>query len=80
MSEKQNKNIDHPSHYNHGKIETIDYIEDCLGIEKFIGFCIGNVLKYISRAGYKGDAYLEDYKKAKWYLNKAVECLEGKQE
>ena len=66
--------IDHPSHYNDGKIEVIDYIED-----KDMNFCLGNVIKYISRAGKKDkDAEIEDIKKALWYLNRHLDRLERK--
>lgn len=41
-------NVNHPSHYTDGNIEVIDYIED-----KQLGFHLGNVVKYISRAGKK---------------------------
>lgn len=58
--------IDHPSHYNHGKIEVIDFIED-----QGLSFHLGNVIKYITRAGSKGDK-LEDLKKARWYLDRYI--------
>lgn len=58
--------VNHPSHYNDGNIEVIDFIED-----KKLGFCLGNAVKYISRAGKKGnDKEAEDIKKAIWYLNR----------
>ena len=47
-------NVQHPSHYTNGDIETIDYIRDKLSIVEFIGYCIGNVLKYVSRWRFKG--------------------------
>lgn len=63
--------IDHPSHYNDGKIEVIDYIED-----KKLGFCLGNAIKYISRAGKKDkDKEVQDIKKAIWYLNRYLKEL-----
>lgn len=65
--------IDHPSHYTYGEIEAIDYI-DAIGIG--YDFCIGNVLKYCSRAGHKLDQ-LEDLKKARWYLDHAITQLES---
>lgn len=65
-----NEKVNHPSHYQ-GKIEVIDYLEDKLGKEGFEGFCIGNVLKYVSR--YKGKNGIEDLKKARWYLDKIIE-------
>lgn len=62
-----------PSHYKAGGIETIDYIEAKLGVDGAYGYCIGNVIKYISRAGKKDiDKELEDLKKARWYLDKAI--------
>lgn len=51
--------INHPSHYTRGKIEVIDFIED-----QQLPYHLGNVIKYIARAGYKGDK-LEDLKKSK---------------
>lgn len=65
--------VNHPSHYTDGKIECIDYIQDKLSEEEFQGYCKGNALKYISRAGKKNpDKYAEDLKKAVWYLERAV--------
>lgn len=58
--------IDHPSYYNRGKIEVIDFIED-----QGLSFHLGNVIKYIARAGSKGDK-LEDLKKARWYLDRYI--------
>lgn len=58
--------VNHPSHYTRGKIEVIDFIED-----QQIPYHLGNVIKYIARAGYKGDK-LEDLKKARWYLDRYI--------
>lgn len=67
-----NNDVNHPSHYNDGEIEVIDYIED-----KKLNFHLGNVVKYISRAGKKcPDKEIEDLKKAKWYLDRYIEMLE----
>lgn len=63
-----------PVHYTSGGIETIDYIQAKLGDDGVMAFCLGNVIKYVSRAGKKDiSTELEDLKKAQWYLNKAVE-------
>jgi len=62
--------INHPSHYKVGGIETIDFIE-----AKELGYHLGNVVKYISRADHK-DNKLENLKKAQWYLNRIVSNLE----
>lgn len=70
--------VNNPSHYTDSKIEVIDYIED-----KKLGFCLGNVIKYVSRAGKKIDSdksarekEIEDLKKAKWYLDRRIYELE----
>lgn len=58
-------NVNHPQHYENHKIvlEPIDIIEG-------LPFSIANVIKYITRAHDKG-SLLEDYRKAKWYYNRA---------
>lgn len=65
--------VDHPAHYNTGEIEVIDAIEDWS-----LGFHEGNVVKYVARARHKGRE-LEDLKKARWYLDRAIANLEGSQ-
>lgn len=67
-----NDPVSHPSHYTDG-IEVMDYIESKGWAE---GFCRGNAVKYISRAGKKNpDKEVEDLKKAAWYLNREIERL-----
>ena len=73
--------VTHPSHYTSGKIEVIDFITD-----QKLDFCLGNVVKYISRAGKKEgdenknqtieDKTIEDLKKAKFYLDYKIKMLE----
>ena len=58
--------VNHPPHYKAGGIETIDFIE-----AKNLGYNLGNVVKYVSRADLKGNK-LEDLQKAKWYLERAI--------
>lgn len=68
----ENDSVNHPSHYNDGKIEVIEYIED-----KKLGFCLGNAIKYISRAGKKNpDKEVEDLKKAIWYIDRRIKQIE----
>lgn len=68
---KVTETINHPVHYNTGKIEVIDYIED-----QNLGFCLGNAVKYISRAGKKDPTKeVEDLKKAKWYIERRIKEL-----
>lgn len=63
--------VNAPPHYTDGGIETIDYLYAKLTYEQFMGFCLGNALKYLSRAGKKGD-WQEDLKKARWYIDRAI--------
>lgn len=62
--------VNHPPHYKAGGVETIDFIE-----AKDLNYRLGNVVKYVSRAGRKGDP-LEDLKKAAWYLNREIAVRE----
>lgn len=71
-----NDPVNHPAHYTKGDIECIDALEVVLGHFGLADFCKGNAIKYIWRAGLKGDA-AEDYKKAIWYLNKLIEMENG---
>lgn len=67
----ESKVVNHPSHYNTGKIEVIDFIED-----QKLGFHLGNAVKYICRAGRKDpDKVKEDIDKAIWYLNRYKETI-----
>lgn len=60
--------VSHPAHYTDGKIETIDFIDD-----KNLDFCLGNAVKYISRAGKKDpNKKIEDLMKAAWYINHEI--------
>ena len=62
--------VNSPTHYTHGGIETIDYIE-AKGLSN--NYCLGNVIKYVSRCGHKsGVDPLKDLKKAKWYLDREI--------
>lgn len=79
---KENDPVNHPAHYADSKIEAIEYIED-----KRLGYCLGNVVKYVSRAGKKHSATksnkekeIEDLKKARWYLERRIYELELEQE
>ena len=65
MRRKKDK-INHPAHYTFGKIEPLDVIEDWK-----LGYHLGNVVKYIARAPYKGTG-LEDLKKARFYLDRYI--------
>jgi hypothetical protein len=63
-------NVNSPNHYTTGGIETIDFIE-----AKKLGYNLGNVVKYVSRADYKG-RLIEDLRKAEWYLKREIANME----
>ena len=73
MSDKVNS----PSHYTHGGIEAIDYIEAKLTPEEFEGYLLGSALKYLSRVGKKGCAF-EDVEKAIWFQKRFLEFKKGR--
>ena len=64
-------NVNHPSHYGQGQIEAIEYIQDFLTEEEYIGYLRGNIAKYMHRWRYKNGR--EDLKKAEWYLDRLIE-------
>jgi len=64
----------HPTHYNRGKIEVIDFIED-----QQLGFHLGNVIKYICRLESKGER-IQDLEKALWYLERYIRLEQSKLE
>ena len=69
MFEPKSDAVNHPAHYKVGGIETIDFIE-----AKKLGYNIGNVVKYLTRADHKGNK-LEDLRKAQWYLTREINSL-----
>jgi hypothetical protein len=70
--------VNKPDHYTpkEGEIECIAYIEQVLGPEKFIGYCHGNVTKYLHRHTYKGKP-VEDLEKAQVYLGWMIKAMKG---
>ena len=71
MSEK----VNHPDHYG-GESNPYEAIKV---IEAWdLNFHLGNVVKYISRAGKKSENNIEDLKKAEWYLNRYIKLLLGR--
>lgn len=62
--------VNSPSHYKLGGVEVIDALEAWR-----LGYHLGNVVKYVARASHKGN-YLQDLKKARWYLEREIERAE----
>ena len=73
--------VNSPSHYTEDRIETIDFIRSKLTVEEFVGYCKGNVLKYVSRAGKKENTLAsEDVSKAIVYLGWLEDVLKDREE
>lgn len=64
--------VNHPTHYNKGKIECIEYLEDQFMDRPHEW----NAVKYITRANAKGKE-VEDLEKAIWYLRRKLELLKA---
>ncbi len=67
--------VNHPPHYG-GKENPYEAIKV---IEAWgLGFCLGNTMKYISRAGKKSpETTLQDLEKARWYLDREIAWRKG---
>lgn len=70
-------NVNHPSHYETGKFECIEVMQEVFGTEAVQNFCVCNAFKYLYRHRRKNGK--EDIEKARWYINKYLE-LEDKDE
>lgn len=69
--QKPQNSVNHPPHYNTGKIEVIDAIEDWE-----LNFSRGNAVKYIARAGRKSsDTEVQDLEKALWYIQRELDRI-----
>lgn len=66
--------VKNPSHYTTGGIEVIEYIKDKLSKEEYRGYCLGNIIKYVSRFKHKNG--IEDLKKARVYLDWLIDLEE----
>jgi hypothetical protein len=66
QKEVMNDSVNHPKHYT----EHPSGVE-CIEITEHMGFCIGNAIKYLWRAGLKGEQ-IEDLRKARWYIDREI--------
>lgn len=64
--------VNHPTHY----LQHESGVE-CIAITEQFNFCVGNAIKYLWRAGLKGER-LEDLRKAQWYVAREIDRLERK--
>ncbi len=65
--------VAHPAHYTAHPSGV-----ECITITEHMNFCRGNAVKYIWRAGLKGDSAVEDLRKAVWYLEREIARIGGK--
>lgn len=74
FTDRKQDNVNHPAHYNQHPSGV-----EAITITQHYGFCVGNAMKYLWRAGLKGDraAQIEDLKKAAWYCAQEIKRLEG---
>ena len=79
MNEESKKDVvNHPEHYEGScSIECIEMMEAMFGKDSVIEYCCMNAFKYLWRYKFKNG--LEDINKAKWYINKADELLNGRE-
>lgn len=63
-------NVEHPRHYTAHPSGV-----ECITIVEHMNFCLGNAVKYIWRAGLKGDA-IEDLRKARFYIDREIDRRE----
>lgn len=67
--------INHPAHYNRHPSGV-----ECITIIEHMGFNVGNAVKYLWRAGLKGNGAVEDLEKAAWYVNREIERVSARDE
>lgn len=67
----ETEKINHPSHYNQHPSGV-----ECITIVEHFNFNLGNAIKYIWRAGLKGEEPVVDLRKAKWYIEREIERIE----
>ena len=74
--EQTNDMVNNPDHYNHGKVECIEYLKDNMPFEAYTGYLEGNCKKYLHRWRYKKKP-LEDLRKSRWYLDRLISELDS---
>ena len=70
-NQQQYDSVDHPKHYTIHPSGV-----ECIEISEHFNFCVGNAIKYLWRAGEKGD-YVEQLQKAAWYIQREIERVGG---
>lgn len=78
LEEENSDVVNHPTHYETGKFECIEVMEEALGKDVVIDFCLANAFKYLYRSKRKNG--LEDIKKAQWYINRYIMLSEKEED
>lgn len=74
MKYEQPEAVNHPAHYCNHKSGI-----ECIQVVEWMGYNLGNAIKYIWRCDLKNDA-IEDLRKAEWYIRREIEKRENKNE
>lgn len=74
-SAKPKEEVNHPKHYNSKSKETIQVIQESMNHDEYLGFLLGNVIKYLERHNLKGGKV--DLKKAEWYFSKYLDSTDN---
>lgn len=76
IDEQHSDQVNHPRHYNNGKVEVIEIIEDAIkdAPQASLGYLQGSAIKYLMRMWLKNYPK-QDARKAKWYLERLIEKL-----
>ena len=64
--------VNHPPHYTSHPSGI-----ECIQVTQHMNFCVGNAVKYLWRAGLKGDGRIQDLEKSAWYINQEIERLKN---
>ena len=71
---KMTDNVNQPAHYTSHRSGI-----ECIQVTEHMSFCLGNAVKYIWRAGLKGEDDIEDLRKAEWYIRREIARRSGHQ-
>ena len=66
MEKNMNDPVNHPKHYTAHPSGV-----ECIEVTEHMNFCVGNAIKYLWRAGLKGEQ-VEDLRKARWYIDREI--------
>ncbi|MCU0693542.1 MAG: DUF3310 domain-containing protein [Polyangiaceae bacterium] len=76
MKRAKPESVNHPAHYNSHPARCLCGRRiECIDVVEHMGFCLGGAVKYLWRAGLKGDA-IEDLRKAEWLIRREIARLE----